>query len=124
MDRLMKHCAFAFCSISAWSRGSQRPILMIGQIKGLDTQGRFSAIFTNGGNFCVFLFAFLCAKPSHRKGSTLKGKNLLLRSKFFPFRVDPLLTRETKTFLTQLPPSEVCRLLLKDEKVKQNDITE
>ena len=25
------------------------------------------------------------------KGSTLKGKNLLLRSKFFPFRVDPFL---------------------------------
>ena len=30
------------------------------------------------------------------KGSTLKGKNLLLGSKFFPFRVDPWYAGEQK----------------------------
>ena len=45
-----------------------------------------------------------CCLPSE-KGGTLKGKNLLQGSKFFPFRVDPLRKRissqETKQEVTK-----------------------
>ena len=55
---------------------------------GLDTPGRFSAIFNMGDNFCDFLFGFLHTNPllkrvhSNRKEFAPKG------SKLFPFRVD------------------------------------
>ena len=42
-----------------------------------DILNRFSAIFDKGDNFCDFLFAFLYNNLSG-KGSSLKGKNLLL----------------------------------------------
>ena len=53
----------------------------------------FSAIFTKGNNFCNFLFASHDNVAFPKKGSALKGKNLLLRSKLFPERVDLLKRR-------------------------------
>ena len=70
------------------------------QLKEPDTLGKFSAIFTRETTFATSCLPF-CAHQAHsdkavysiRKEcvplqSTLKGKNLLPRSKFFPFRVD------------------------------------
>ena len=55
----------------------------------------FSVIFTKGNNSYDFLFASLHGTllKKKKKGqfffkSTLKGKNLLLESKFFPLKVD------------------------------------
>lgn len=58
-------------------------------------------------NFCVILFAFFVNQTALEMGSTIKGKILLLRGKFFPCRVDPPpttththpLTREMETVL-------------------------
>ena len=52
-------------------------------LMGLDTLGRFSAIFDKGGNFYDFLFALLHTNTLLKKESSLKGKE------FFPLRVDP-----------------------------------
>ena len=49
----------------------------------IDALDRFSAIFTKGDNFCNILL-----KTFFQMGTSLNGKNLLLRSKFFHFRVD------------------------------------
>ena len=38
-----------------------------------------------GDSFCVFLFCFSARQVPSEKGFTLKGKNLLPGSKFFPF---------------------------------------
>ena len=49
----------------------------------------FSVIISMGNNFCDFVFASL-DKTALEIGSILKGKNLLLGSKFFSLRLDPL----------------------------------
>ena len=46
----------------------------------------FSAIFSKGDNFCVFLFASLDDEAFLKLGSTLKGKNLLLGEQILPFK--------------------------------------
>ena len=58
------------------------------RLKVLYTQEKMSAIFYKGVNFRDFLLAFLQITPLLKRWSTLKGKNLLQGSKFFPFRVD------------------------------------
>ena len=50
----------------------------------------FSTIFTKGSNFCDFLFAFL----DNRKGSTLKGKNLLLEEQILSIKSCPFIRRQ------------------------------
>ena len=65
------------------------------KVKG--TPVSFSTFPTKGGNFCVFiLFKSICnlgGKDENTKiaacikGSSLKGKNLLLGSKFFPLKL-------------------------------------
>ena len=46
-------------------------------LRGLDTLSGFSAIVCKGDNINVFLFALMHIKLLLKKGSTLKGKNLL-----------------------------------------------
>ena len=46
----------------------------------------FSHHFSKGKNFCDFLCASLDDKTFHKMEATIKGKNLLLGSKFFPIR--------------------------------------
>ena len=49
----------------------------------------FSAICTKGDNFFLyFLFCLQDSETFQKKRSTLKGKNLPWKSKFFPLRVD------------------------------------
>ena len=45
-------------------------------------------------------------------GSTVKGKNLLCRSKFFPLRVGPLLIKKAETFLTSASLASVSTPLM------------
>ena len=51
----------------------------------------------------VTSFSFPACQTASGKGCTLKGKNLLLGSKFFAFNVHPLVRREAKK-LIELPP--------------------
>ena len=51
--------------------GKFRVFILFTNENGLDTLGRFSAIFLKGGNFVTAHF------HSYSSGSTLKGKNLL-----------------------------------------------
>ena len=57
------------------------------------------------GFAAIFFFFFEGDNFPSEKRSTLKGNNLLpLRSKFFPFIVDPFFLKGGKTILTDLPP--------------------
>ena len=58
-------------------------------------------IFLKGDNFCDFLFAFLVMKPSH-KGSSLKGKNLLLVEQIRSFKSWPQKLKEAKMKMVEL----------------------
>ena len=63
--------------------------------KELDTLDRFYAISAKGDNFCDFLFSFQYTKSLLKKGSTLKGKNLLPRgANSFLLDWTPFQTRE------------------------------
>ena len=46
-------------------------------------------------------------QPPSEKGSALKEKNLLPRSKFFPFRVDPIFRREYNNFDRNVSPESI-----------------
>ena len=83
--------AFTSCSI------------IVGKIRRIDIFGRFSVTFYKGDNFCDFLLIFLYTNPLLKKGSALKGKNLL------PKGANSFLLEQTpfqkggKRILTELP---------------------
>ena len=59
---------------------------------------------------CLLLFTqnrFRKDKNPFKFGSTLKGKNLLPRSRFFPFRVDPFSEGTQKQFDEVTSPESV-----------------
>ena len=51
----------------------------------IDTLGRFSAICYKGDNFCLLSAWFPALQTTFEEGSTLKGKNLLLKASIFFF---------------------------------------
>ena len=77
-------------------------------LRGLDTLGRFSAVFDKGDNFCDFLFTILRTKVFWKKGSTVKApseKRAALKGKTStPFRVESFSGGRQKQFgLSCLP---------------------
>ena len=69
-----------------------------GRLRGLDTLGRFSAIFYKEDYFYIFLYAFLYTTPLLKKGLLEKERN-------FPFRADSF-SEGRQTYLTELPSPE------------------
>ena len=72
----------------------------------MNTLDSYSAILYKAENFIYFLCLSSSTRRIARKGSTLKGKNLLSVGANFSIRVDPF-SKETKKVLTQLPPQKV-----------------
>ena len=58
--------------VVGWGRGEGGVggVVCLLRLRGLNTLGRYFAIFIKGNNFCNFLFALLHAKPLLKKGST------------------------------------------------------
>ena len=63
---------------------------------GMEILGTYSTMFSKKGYVTSCLLSYTL-NPSE-KGSALKGKNLLQRSKFFPFKVDPCWQGRQKHF--------------------------
>ena len=63
-----------------------------------------SAIFMKGDNFSDFLFALLAEEALPKKGSTLEGKNLLLKEQILSFKSLPSFRREAKMNIEELLP--------------------
>ena len=74
----------------------------------MGTPPSLSTMFSKGDNFCDFLFAYLVRHLGRlhlpEMGSSLKGKNLLQWSKFFPLRDDPNLYGKTELFPLKVDP--------------------
>ena len=63
--------------------------------------------------FCtLFLSAFLHTKHFLKKGSTIKGKNLVPFRANLPVTVDPFLPGRQKAIWTELPPLKVYLFLV------------
>ena len=95
MQHLIRIYTVCYSSSSFWT---QQLIVKFNEKYGKELMittafGRFSSILNKEHNFCDCLLAY-----HHVKRSTLKGKNLLLGSKFFPFRVDPFSEGSKKEF--------------------------
>lgn len=56
-------------------------------LRGIDTHAEVSAISFKGENFYDFLFGFLYNESFGEIGSTLKGRNFLLKNMFLHFGV-------------------------------------
>ena len=88
-------------------------------LRGLHTFGRFLAILYKAENFCDFFIALQHARFPLKRGSTLKGKNLLplgansfLRvSKLFLSIVDSFSERRQNSFEKFVFPERVSILL-------------
>ena len=64
----------------------------------------------------LLLWRFICLVVNQillEKGSSLKGKNLLLRSKFISFKIGLILANKVKTYLREFPPLQVYLFPLK-----------
>ena len=104
-------CSWSDFLLSAYIR---RHIVWLLPLKrGLDTFGRFSAIFYKGDNFCDLRFAFHNNYSCRKKGSSLKGKNSI------PLGINSFLLKYTiqkrnKKNLEELPILKVYKFLLKE----------
>ena len=82
-------------------------VILISNLRRMDTFFKYFAISTKGGIFCDVMIAY-CTPIPFRKGVYSKRKKLApVGSIWFPFRVDPFSEERKKTYLTELSALKV-----------------